>query len=328
MQHRSRRRRPTQESFTCAIETMEPRLACAAGILLTLARDTGQRENDRITSDATLAISRSLAAGQQVQYRINSGGFRTAVMNDARQFAPEGIEADRSYRVVARVVDTAGRPVAFAPALSFRLDRSAAPLQVALKQDTGVSATDRISSDGNLVVSGREKHATVQYSRDNGSWNPATAVWGGYVPQPGLNRWHVRQVDVAGNASAPVAIDFELDTERNERVVRVEGPSSGSFTAVAGQRIDWVLEFEKPMYVKAAKRTVPGVQFTFGGQPLMARSSGGSGTNRITYSYVFSAVQAGTGNLTAPEYACLCYGGSMTDAAGNKLRKHGLPSVV
>jgi hypothetical protein len=322
--HSQRQRKPP----ALAIESMEPRLACAAGISLALARDTGQRGNDRITSDATLAISRSLAAGQQLQYRINGGVFRTAVMNEARQFVPEGIGADGSYRVVARVVNSTGRTTPLGTALRFQLDRSAAPLQVILKQDTGVSATDRISTNGGLVVSRQERNATVQYSRDNGSWNAATAVWGGYAPQSGLNHWRVRQLDVAGNASAPVAIEFELDMDRDERVVRVEGPSSGAFTAVAGQQIEWVLEFEKPMYVTATNGKVPGIQFTFRGDTLMARSSGGSGTNRLTYAYVFTAAQAGTGSLTAPEHACLCYGGGMTDAAGNKLRKHGLPAVT
>ena len=37
---------------------------------------------------------------------------------------------------------------------------------------------------------------------------------------------------------------------------------------------------------------------------------------------------AGTGTLEAPTTACLCYGGLVTDAAGNKLRKHGLPAAV
>lgn len=328
MQHESRRRKQAHESFACAIEAMEPRLACAAGISLALARDTGQRGNDSITSDATLSINRPLAAGQQVQYRINGGAFRTAVLNKARQFVPEGIGADGSYQVVARVVNATGRHTALGPALMFQLDRSAAPLRVVLKQDTGVSATDRISSDGSLAVSRRENNATLQYSRDNGSWNPATAVWGGYAPQPGLNRWRVRQVDVAGNASAPVTIQFELDTLRNERVVRVQGPSSGAFTAVAGQRIEWVLEFEKPMYVTAKDGTVPGIKFTFRGQQLMARSSGGSGTTRLTYSYVFTAAQAATGALEAPKTACLCYGGLVTDAAGNRLQKHGLPAAT
>jgi hypothetical protein len=250
--HSRRRRKPSRESLALSIESMEPRLVCAAGISLALANDTGRRANDRITSNATLAISRPLAAGQRVEYRVTGAAFRTAVMADARRFVPEGIGADGSYRVVARVVDGAGRPAALGPALAFRLDRSATPLQVVLKQDTGASASDRISSNGGLVVSGQEPNALVQYSRDNGTWDPATAVWGGYSPQPGLNRWRVRQVDLAGNASASAAIEFELDTERDERVVRVEGPSSGSFDAAAGQRIVWVLEFEKPMYGAAA----------------------------------------------------------------------------
>ena len=191
-----------------------------------------------------------------------------------------------------------------------------------------MSATDRITTNGSLLVSGQERNATLQYSRDTGSWNPATAVWGGYAPQPGLNRWRLRQVDVAGNASTPVAIEFELDAARDERVARVEGPPSGPFVAAEGQRISWVLEFEKPMHVSSVHGTVPGIQFTFRGQELMARWSGGSGTNRLEYSYVFTAPQAGAGTLVAPTHACLCFGGLITDPAGNKLRKHELPAVA
>jgi hypothetical protein len=326
--HSRRHSEPSRELLALSIEAMEPRLVCAAGLSLALVNDTGRKANDRVTSDATLAISRPLAAGQQVEYRVNGGGVRMAVMTEGRRFAPEGIGADGKYQVVARVVDTSGRPATVLPALTFRIDRSASPLQVALKQNTGVSASDRISSNANLRVSGQEAGATVQYSRDNGTWNPATAVWGGYAAQPGLNRWRVRQVDLAGNASAPVVIEFELDTERDERAVRVEGPPSGSFTATAGQRIVWVLEFEKPMHASAVKGVAPGIQFTFRGQQLMARVSGGSGTNRLEYAYEFTAQSAGTGRLEAPKSACLCYGGLITDAAGNRLQKHGLPAVV
>lgn len=324
--HSRRHRKPSRESLALSIEAMEPRRVCAAGLSLALVNDTGRKANDRITSDAALAISRPLAAGQQVEYHVNGGAARTAVMTDARRFVPEGIGADGRYRVVARVVDGAGRPVATSRAIEFRLDRSSAPLQVTLKQDTGASATDRITANATLAVSRQEPGAALQYSRDDGAWDPATAVWGGYAPQPGLNNWRVRQVDLAGNASAPVAIEFEVDTERDERVVRVEGPPSGPFTATTGQRIVWVLEFAKPMHASTVKRIAPGIQFTFRGQQLMARWSGGSGTNRLEYAYVFTAQSAGTGNLEAPTSACLCYGGLVTDAAGNRLRKHGLPA--
>lgn len=329
MQHAVHQTRgPSRQSLTLGIEAMEPRRMCAAGLALSLVRDTGRTATDRITSDASLAIRRPLAAGQRLEYRVNGYDFRVAVMTDARRFVPEGIGADGTYRVAARIIDAAGRATPVGPPLTFRLDRSAAPLQVALRQDNGVSATDRITSNGSLVVSGQEKDATLQYSRDNGSWNPATAVWGGYSPQPGVNRWQVRQVDVAGNASTPVAIDFELDTERDERAVRIEGPSSGPFVAAAGQRVTWVLEFAKPMHVSAVHGTVPGIEFRFRGQDLMARWSGGSGTNRLEYAYVFTAEQAGAGTLESPTHACLCFGGLITDPAGNKLRKHELPAVT
>jgi hypothetical protein len=329
MQRRTQQRgkRPDR-SLTLSVEAMEPRRVCAAGLSVTLVRDTGRSANDRVTSDAMLVISRPLAAGQRVEYRVNGYNFQTAVMADASRFVPEGIGADGTYRVAARLVDASGRATPVGPTLTFRLDRSAAPLQVALRQDSGVSATDRITTNGSLVVSGQERNATLQYSRDTGSWDPATAAWGGYAPQPGLNRWRVRQVDVAGNASTPVAIDFQLDAARDERVTRVEGPPSGPFVAAEGQRIAWVLEFERPMYVSSVAGTVPGIQFTFRGQELMARFSGGSGTNRLEYSYVFTAEQAGAGTLVAPTHACLCFGGLITDAAGNKLRKHELPAVA
>jgi hypothetical protein len=325
MQDAVRRKR---ESLTLSIEAMEPRRVCAAGVSLALGRDTGRSETDRVTSDATLAISRPLAAGQRVEYRVNGSDFRTAVMADARRFVPEGIGADGAYRVAARLVDASGRATPVGPAITFRLDRSAAPLQVALRQDTGASATDRITSNGSLVVAGQERKATLQYSRDTGSWNTATAVWGGYAPQAGLNRWQVRQVDVAGNASAPVAIEFDLDAARDERVAKIEGPPSGQFVVAEGQRVTWVLEFAKPMHASAVRGTVPGIEFRFRGQDLMARWSGGSGTNRLEYSYVFTAQQAGAGTLESPTHACLCFGGLITDPAGNKLRKHELPAVT
>jgi hypothetical protein len=328
MQHdRNRDRATSRRSHSLSIEAMEPRRVCAVGVSLSLASDTGRNANDRITSDATLSISRPLAAGQRVEYCVNGYDFRTAVMTDARRFVPAGIGGDGTYRVAARVVDAAGRVTPVGPTLTFRLDRSAAPLRVVLRQDTGASATDRITSNGTLAVSGQEKDSTLQYSRDDGTWHPSTAVWGGYAPQQGLNRWRVRQVDVAGNASTPVAIDFDLDTARDERVVRLEGPRSGPFVAAAGQRVVWVLEFAKPMNVSAVHGTVPGIEFRFRGQDLMARWSGGSGTTRLEYAYVFTAQQAGTGMLESPTHACLCFGGLITDPAGNKLRKHELPAV-
>jgi hypothetical protein len=324
MPHAARdRRRVSPRPY--AIEPLEPRMVCAVAV--GLANDTGSSRTDRLTYDPTIQLDRTLSTGQRLEYVVDRGPTQTAVMLGGGTFVPQGIGADGRHRIYARIVEADGRPQRWSRAFFFTLDRAVAPLSVALAQDTGVSATDGVSSSSSLTVTGRDRGAGVQYSRDTGGWDPATAVWGDYQPQPGANRWLVRQVDVAGNASAPVAIAFHWDATRDV-ATGLEGPQSASFTAVAGQEVTWVIEFAAPMYVTAVNGTLPQVQFTFRGRTLLAQYRGGSGTNRLTYSRVFTAEEAGTGELLAPVKSCLCYGGLVTDAAGNKLPKHTLPAVA
>ncbi|WP_232465451.1 beta strand repeat-containing protein, partial [Burkholderia ubonensis] len=78
---------------------------------------------------------------------------------------------------------------------------------VALAHDTGCSATDNITSDCTLSVGGIAHGATVQYSTDNGAhWNTS------FSAVDGTNTVLVRQIDVAGNASAASSCCFTLDT--------------------------------------------------------------------------------------------------------------------
>ena len=321
---RTDRDRRRLSATRCAVERLEPRMVCAVAV--GLANDTGASRIDRLTYDPTIQLDRALSVGQRLEYVVDKGPTQTAVMVGGSAFVPQGIGADGRHRIYARIVEGDGRPQRWSRAFFFTLDRTCAPLTVALASDTGVSATDGISSSSSLNVTGREKGAGVQYSRDTGGWDPATAVWGDYQPQPGANRWLVRQVDVAGNASAPVAIAFDWDTIR-DTATGLEGPQAASFIAVAGQEVSWAIAFAAPLYVTAVNGTLPQVQFTFRGTTLLAQYRSGSGTTRLTYSHVFTADEAGAGELVAPVKACLCYGGLVTDAAGNKLPKHALPPV-
>jgi hypothetical protein len=196
---------------------------------------------------------------------------------------------------------------------------------VVLAQDTGPSATDSITSQARLSVTGQERGTRVQFSPDRGGFDPLTAVWGAYRPRAGANRWWVRQVDPAGNASTPVAVDFTLDTS-TDTASRLEGPQETSYTAVPGAAVSWTVEFDQPMHVGIANGAQPALKFTFRGRELYARYREGSGTTRLTYGYQFTDADAGTGGLVAPLKICLCYGGTITDAAGNRLRKHALPA--
>lgn len=320
---RSRRRPPASTSLT--IERMEPRQVCAVAIAL--AADTGTSTTDRITSDATIALSRRITPGQRVVYAVNGGPARTAVLIEGHQFVPAGLEKDGHYRIVARVVEATGRSSRPTRPLAITIDRAAAPLVVSLAQDTGVSAADAVTSSELLTVTGQERGARVQFSPDTAGFDPRTAAWGDYRPRDGANRWWVRQVDAAGNASSPVAIGFTLDTA-SDKAVRLAGPQGPDHTATAGDEVSWTIEFDRPMHVSAVNGVQPALAFTFRGREHFARYREGSGTNRLTYTYLFTEDDVGTGALTAPVSACLCYGGLITDAAGNRMRKHPLPPVT
>ena len=79
---------------------------------------------------------------------------------------------------------------------------------VVLGNDTGISDTDGITSDGMLAVTGVEVENMIEYSIDAGQiWSGAfTALEGGNVVL-------VRQFDGLGGVSPAMQIDFTLDTQ-------------------------------------------------------------------------------------------------------------------
>jgi len=83
-----------------------------------------------------------------------------------------------------------------------------APLTIALAHDTGSSATDLITQDGALSISGQTAGMQVEYSTDGGThWSTQ------FTPVEGLNQLQVRQTDAAGHTSTATSLDFTLDTK-------------------------------------------------------------------------------------------------------------------
>ncbi|MGF7155192.1 BapA/Bap/LapF family prefix-like domain-containing protein, partial [Novosphingobium gossypii] len=86
---------------------------------------------------------------------------------------------------------------------------------LALGNDTGASAVDRITSNGALVVSGVETGATYQYSTDGGvTWQQGTGT-GFTLAEGSYSSVRVRQTDAAGNVSpetslGPVTVDATI----------------------------------------------------------------------------------------------------------------------
>lgn len=162
--------------------------------IVVLANDSGVSNTDNITSSGWLALS-NIEAGAVVEYSVDGGsnwslGF-TAV---------EGLN-----EVQVRQVDEAGN-VSDAAMLDFLLDTEALPIDLALADDSGASATDQITNNAALLLGGVEAKATVQYSTDGSSWS------NNFVAIEGLNTVQVRQTDLAGNVSVATTLSFTVDT--------------------------------------------------------------------------------------------------------------------
>ena len=169
----------------------------AAAPVVTLAYDTGASATDGVTKDGTLSLT-GVEVGATVEYSIDGGSTWAKVFT-----ATEG-----SNSVLVRQTDVAGN-VSKAGSLAFTLDTKApaAPV-VSLKNDTGSSATDGITKDGTLALSGFEAGAAVEYSVDGGS------TWGkAFAAAEGKNTVQVRQIDTAGNASPATSLVFTVDTK-------------------------------------------------------------------------------------------------------------------
>ncbi|WP_126224613.1 Ig-like domain-containing protein [Burkholderia ambifaria] len=176
-------------SFSFTLDTS----SAAPGVALTT--DSGSNATDHITNVGTLNVT-GTEAGATVQYSVDNGAHWNTTFS-----AVEGLN-----NVQVRQIDVAGN-TSSATSLSFTLDTSASTPGVVLTSDSGSSSTDHVTNVGTLNVIGVETGATVQYSVDNGAhWNTSFSAVGG------LNNVQVRQIDVAGNASAATSFSFTLDT--------------------------------------------------------------------------------------------------------------------
>lgn len=191
---------------------------------VSLAKDTGTSSTDGITSDGTLNVS-GVPTGSSWQYSLDNG--KTWVNGSGYSFKL----AEGNYpagQVQVRVVDAAGNLGTSTSAKAIVVD-STAPAAATLKlaTDTGVSATDGITNNGTINVTGLESGATWAYSTDGGkTWNVSTGTSfslaeGTYA----ANQIQVKQTDTAGNTGAVSSIPTPI-------VVDKTAPASASFSLV------------------------------------------------------------------------------------------------
>ncbi|MCX7264309.1 MAG: Ig-like domain-containing protein [Burkholderiales bacterium] len=157
------------------------------------------------SSDTTPPVNVSgLETGATWKYSTDAGTTWIAGTGTSFTLTGDGVKS-----VTVRQTDTAGNVGANATTLAFTIDTTVAAPTVALTTDTGTSATDKITSNGALTVSGADGSATVEYSSNGTSGWSATAP----TATVGSNTVYAHQTDAAGNVSAAsTALTFTLDT--------------------------------------------------------------------------------------------------------------------
>ena len=182
-------------------------------LALALVKDSGTA-GDRVTNEAGIVVT-GLELGHRWEYRIGGSAWRTG---SGDRIAASEFHIDTTYSVEVRQADVADN--VGTATLNFTLDRTVTAPKVTLAQDTGASATDRITSVATVNIDGLEDDAQWQYSRDGISWTAGTgkSIAASEFSGDGDKRVLVRQVDLAGNVSASTELKFSLDT-------RVDAPS-------------------------------------------------------------------------------------------------------
>ena len=169
-----------------------------------LNADTGISATDGITKDGKINVS-GVEAGASIEYSTDGGLTWTPTALTNGSFT---LTSGAYSNVQVRQIDVAGNtsPAAILGPITVDTALPSVPTAV-LNVDTGISATDGITKDGKINVSGVEAGASIEYSTDGGlTWTPTALTNGGFTLTSGAySNVQVRQIDIAGNTS-PAAI--------------------------------------------------------------------------------------------------------------------------
>ncbi|WP_041785560.1 DUF4347 domain-containing protein [Rhodospirillum centenum] len=197
--------------------------------------------------------------------------------------------------------------------VEYTLDNTApATPTLALSVDTGSSASDLVTSNGTVSVSGLEDGTVREYSLDAGkTWTPFNGSEIS-LSGDGAKAVIVRQTDEAGNVSAgSTPLSFTLDTTA-ATVTSVAVPSNAAYKA--GDDLIFTVNVGEDVVVTGTPR----LGLTIGSSTVHASYDAASST-ATALKFIYT-VQAGDLDADGVTVGALdLNGGSIGDAAGNAL---------
>lgn len=213
-----------------------PVLALGTGVVTgaTAAEATSAGGVVLVTAEAGSSVAVTFTNGtHSVVKQLSANGSAQSVVLTAADLATLG---DGEIAVSVTATDAAGNVSVAAP-ISFTLDTVAPSAMVATAD----------AQSGIIAITGQEAGSIIEYSIDGGqTWSQSFAA------QAGANAVQVREVDAAGNASAPQSLSFDLVTalpvlsvglEQDSGVSAIDGLTSNGSLQVSGVSTGSTVEY-------------------------------------------------------------------------------------
>ena len=204
-------------SFTYTLDTVAP-----TAPTLALQTDSGLSTTDKITNIGQVNLT-GLEGGDKWQFDINNNGFDMGSTLDptvTTATLATSLFSQGSNTVTILETDVAGNTVSSSP-FTFTFDTVApsAPT-VALSSDTGLSGSDKNTSNGQINITGLEGGDLWQYSINGSTYNSGatlastvtTATLAASLFSQGSNTVTILETDVAGNTVSSSPFTFTFDT--------------------------------------------------------------------------------------------------------------------
>ncbi|AVF34397.1 Ig-like domain-containing protein [Rahnella sikkimica] len=213
-----------------------------------ISTDTGLSSSDFITSDTSLTVTgtlgKTLAADEVVQVSVDGGltWANATTIGTGWTFADGRTLTDGDYTYNVRVVDTAGNVGNVTSKVvtvdTVAPDSSKTVTIDSISTDTGISASDFVTSDTSLTVTGSIGAAlgageVVQISVDNGAtWTTVSlsgSTWtytDGRTLTDGQTLYQVRVVDQAGNVGQTAQQVVTIDTTAPTQTITISAISN------------------------------------------------------------------------------------------------------
>jgi Bacterial Ig-like domain len=272
--------------------------------VISLQTDSGSSPSDLLTKVGAVVVNFDVDAVWQ--YSLNENTDWVSGSGSSFSLSDDGTKS-----VSVRAIDAAGN-VSSSTSLTFTLDTTLTTPLISLVNDSGVFATDRVTNDGRISITGIDPDATWQYSLDAGSnWNSGTGSTYNFSNTPDGNKsFLVKVTDTAGNVRTSDAFSFTLDTV--SPLLSAMTPSNTSTNVAVSA--NFVFDFNENVY--RAAQTIPLYWMSQYGNTLL-ESFNVASTNKITINEGRVTINPSYDLNTSNQYSLSLPEGFVQDLAGN-----------